>query len=95
PGRDMLLARAGKAFEEMRAVLGVAHRAPEEFRRDKVERFLRDAPLTREQIEEKIQQRTDARAAKDFAASDAIRDELAAQGVIVKDTPDGTVWTVR
>ncbi|MFH1724599.1 MAG: cysteine--tRNA ligase [Elusimicrobiota bacterium] len=33
-----------------------------------------------------------ARAKKDFAASDALRSELAGKGVIVKDTPAGSVW---
>ncbi len=35
------------------------------------------------------------RAVRDFAASDALRDELAAMGVEVRDTPDGPVTTVR
>ena len=33
-----------------------------------------------------------ARAAKDFAASDAVRDGLIAQGIEVRDTPDGAAW---
>ncbi|WP_027186272.1 cysteine--tRNA ligase [Desulfovibrio inopinatus] len=45
-------------------------------------------------VEALIQKRQDARKAKDFAASDAIRDELAAMHVEVKDTPEGTVWDV-
>jgi len=36
-------------------------------------------------IDEKIKERLAARAAKDFATSDRIRDELAAQGVQLKD----------
>jgi cysteinyl-tRNA synthetase len=38
--------------------------------------------------------RADARTAKDFAASDRLRDELAALGVAVKDTPAGQEWTL-
>ncbi len=38
--------------------------------------------------------RADARAARDFAASDRLRDELAALGVAVKDTPTGQEWTL-
>ena len=45
-------------------------------------------------IEERIAARTDARGAKDFAAADAIRDELAAQGVELLDGPQGTGWTI-
>ena len=33
-----------------------------------------------------------ARAARDFAASDAVRDDLAAAGVELRDTPEGTSW---
>ncbi|MEP6665211.1 MAG: cysteine--tRNA ligase [Nocardioidaceae bacterium] len=41
-----------------------------------------------------LQQRQDARARKDFAAADAIRDELRDAGVEVEDTPQGPRWTV-
>ena len=44
---------------------------------------------------ERIKQREQARAAKDWTASDAIRDELAAQGIYLMDTPDGTDWYQR
>jgi cysteinyl-tRNA synthetase len=53
----------------------------------------KDAPISRAEIDRLIGQRTDARAAKDFAASDAIRDQLAAQGVEVMDgDPLGWDW---
>lgn len=39
-----------------------------------------------------IKQREAARAAKNWAASDRLRDELAARKIAVKDTPDGPVW---
>ena len=43
-------------------------------------------------IEALIEKRTEAKKAKDFAASDAIRDELTAMGITIMDTADGTVW---
>ncbi|WP_104524554.1 cysteine--tRNA ligase [Blastococcus atacamensis] len=39
-----------------------------------------------------LEQRQAARARKDFAAADAIRDQLAALGLTVEDTPQGTRW---
>ena len=43
---------------------------------------------------ELIEERAAARAGKDFAASDRLRDELAALGVAVKDTPAGQEWSL-
>jgi cysteinyl-tRNA synthetase len=43
-------------------------------------------------IEDKIQERLAARAAKNWALSDQIRDELKARGIILKDSRDSTTW---
>ena len=43
-------------------------------------------------IDALVKARDAARAAKDFAKSDQIRDQLAAQGIILEDTPQGTRW---
>jgi cysteinyl-tRNA synthetase len=45
-------------------------------------------------IQTMITQRADARAAKDWAAADRIRDAIAAAGVALEDTADGTHWTL-
>ncbi|MGE4553222.1 MAG: cysteine--tRNA ligase [Desulfovibrionaceae bacterium] len=45
-------------------------------------------------VAELLEARQEARKAKDFARSDALRDELAALGVEVKDTPTGPDWDV-
>ena len=39
-----------------------------------------------------VAERTAAKKAKDFARSDAIRDQLAAKGIVITDTPQGPVW---
>jgi cysteinyl-tRNA synthetase len=39
-----------------------------------------------------LEERVAARAARDWARSDALRDELAAAGIVVEDTPDGQRW---
>ncbi len=46
-------------------------------------------------VEERLAARQAARRARDFAAADAIRDELAARGIEVEDTPQGPRWRRR
>jgi cysteinyl-tRNA synthetase len=51
-----------------------------------------EGELSAADIEALLDRRQAARAARDFAAADAIRDELSAAGVQIEDGPDGTTW---
>jgi cysteinyl-tRNA synthetase len=46
----------------------------------------------KEKIETLLEERTQAKKAKDFTRSDTIRDELISMGIAIMDTADGTVW---
>jgi cysteinyl-tRNA synthetase len=87
---DLTEIGAGLALlDELTGVLGVALDPALDVRR------ALDA-ATRAAIEALVAQRTAARAAKNWAESDRIRDELErAYGVVVKDTPQGAVWAVK
>jgi cysteinyl-tRNA synthetase len=50
------------------------------------------ARLDEAQIQQQIEARAAAKHARDFAAADRIRDELAGQGVLLKDSAAGTTW---
>jgi cysteinyl-tRNA synthetase len=50
--------------------------------------------LDAKQIDDLISDRTAARARKDFKESDRIRDQLAAMGVVIKDSKEGTTWEI-
>ena len=54
----------------------------------------RELGLEPQLLDEKIAARTAARKAKDFKESDRIRDELAAMGVVLKDSKEGTTWEI-
>ncbi len=46
-------------------------------------------------IADAIEARKAARAAKNFAESDRIRDELLVRGIVLKDGPEGTTWEIK
>jgi cysteinyl-tRNA synthetase len=47
-----------------------------------------------DRIERLVAARSAARARKDWEESDRIRDELAAMGILLKDSKDGTTWEI-
>ena len=44
------------------------------------------------EIESMIKEREEARKNKDWALSDELRDKLKEEGILVEDTPEGTIW---
>ncbi|KEI71666.1 cysteinyl-tRNA synthetase [Endozoicomonas elysicola] len=69
-------------------VLGILQRNPEAFLKS-------GADVDDAVIEDMIQQRNDAKKSRDFAEADRIRDELAAQGIILQDGREGTTWRIE
>ena len=48
--------------------------------------------IAEQEIERLIAERAEARKAKNFSRADEIRDKLAGMGVVLEDTPEGTIW---
>ncbi len=72
---------AAKVFDELCGVLGILYN--------------RKSNDLDAEIEKLIAQRQEARANKDWATADKIRDDLKARGIILKDTPQGVTWTME
>lgn len=92
-GRAVLL-RFREAVTRWDTLLGLFAQNPAAFLdalRDK--RALRRG-LDMDRVKALLAERQEARAAKDFARSDAVRDELSTLGVEVRDTPEGPVWDI-
>ena len=94
-GPAAALARKGvAALREHGRILALLEREPRVFLEEQRSLKLKETGLAEEDVEERIRERQEARRAKDFPRSDRIRDELAAQGVHLEDTPGGTRWRV-
>jgi cysteinyl-tRNA synthetase len=88
--RDRSAARAG-LLQNLAGLLGLLGRAPEAFLQGTADA----TGLTDAQIEERIAARAAAKKARDFATADRVREELAAQGVLLEDSAAGTTWRRR
>jgi cysteinyl-tRNA synthetase len=88
---EVLRTRSGAQAGLLRAlggVLGLLQRSPKDF----LQGGAAQGGLTAEMIETLIAERVAAKKARDFARSDAIRDDLKAQGVLLEDSAQGTSW---
>ncbi|GKV03234.1 hypothetical protein SLEP1_g15574 [Rubroshorea leprosula] len=86
------LAALEKIIREVLVVLGLMPMSYSEVLQQLREKALKRARLTEDQVLQKIEERTAARKNKDYEKSDAIRKDLAAIGIALMDTPEGTSW---
>jgi cysteinyl-tRNA synthetase len=73
-------------------VFGIFEQPPAAFLERVRTRAQQRAGLSTADIEAAIAARNAARGRKDFREADAIRERLRTQGILLEDTPSGTVW---
>ena len=81
-------ARLARTLVQLGDVLGVMQMAPGEF----LHAAAGDGDISPEDINRLIEERAQAKAAKDYAEADRIRERLTEQGIILEDGPGGTTW---
>ncbi len=87
-----LLHNNGAKIRELGAIMGLLIEDPVAHTTGLQDKLLEKLDLDQETIEKMIWERNMARRNKDWAKGDALRDELLARGVELKDGPDGTSW---
>ena len=81
-------------FHRVGAILGLFGEVAADFFEGLRQRRLSFLGIDEAFIDDAVVRRKQARADKDWAAADAIRDELTAAGIALKDGPQGTTWVV-
>lgn len=69
--------------------------SPEKFLKNLDDHILNMRKLSRKKIDEIVQKRERARETKNFKEADRLRQQLVEWGIIVQDSPEGTLWEVR
>ena len=91
--RYFTIASFVRQMEEVAEILGCFGQEPEAWLQQRRDLKARRTGLDLDRVEALLQRRQAAREARDWAAADAIRDEMAQLGVKVQDGPTGSTWT--
>jgi cysteinyl-tRNA synthetase len=86
---------AVESLRRLGRVLGLLQQAPAEYFGSKKREAIGDLGLSEAEVEGRIAERAQARAARDWKRADAIRDELLEKGIVLEDSPKGTTWKAR
>jgi cysteinyl-tRNA synthetase len=92
--RRRSIARLGREIRSVGQALGILGAEPSVYLAGRRDRLVRLRKIDVARVDELIAERAAARAAKEFARGDTVRDQLKLLGVEVKDTPQGTTWAV-
>jgi cysteinyl-tRNA synthetase len=83
------------SFKQLGAVLGILVSEPKEFITELTDLVLPELKVTREEIADQIDLRSKARDAKNWELSDKIRANLQQIGILLRDHPKGTLWSIE
>ena len=80
---------------ELYNILAIFEEEPTYFLNDLKNKYLAKLGMSAEEIESKIEERKEAKANKDYAKADEIRNSLDSAGIALLDGKDGTTWNIK
>jgi cysteinyl-tRNA synthetase len=90
-----LFAYALESFRSLGSVLGLMEHSAAEYFSSQHADAVASKGIDEGEIDKLVQERLDARAAKDWGRADEIRDLLTEKGIVLEDGPEGTTWKVK
>jgi cysteinyl-tRNA synthetase len=92
---DIIVQKVQTAFTDAGNIFGLFTEEPAAYFARQKESAIDARGISKEEIEKLIAARLQARGEKNWALADRIRNDLAAQGIILKDSPQGTQWSFK
>ncbi len=90
-----LLEKGLKYFSNMGWVFGLFRDDPEKYLDQQKKEGLKKLKLSEEEILKFIEERNAARKEKNWKRADEIRNDLLSKGIVLEDTPSGTLWKIK
>jgi cysteinyl-tRNA synthetase len=90
-----VLKKAFDYFAKMGWVFGLFREDPTAYIEKQKEEGLKRLNLSEEEIQKWIEDRNAARKQKNWKRGDEIRSDLFSKGIVLEDTPSGTIWKIK
>ncbi len=95
PDDLLLIEKSVTTLVKLAQILGILKESAEDFLRSRKQSILKDIDIDEDTINQLIEQRYQARQAKNWELGDQIRHKLLAYNIELKDGPDGTSWNTK
>jgi cysteinyl-tRNA synthetase len=82
-------------FKKIGWVFGLFSEDPEKYLNEQKKEGLKKRDLSEEEIFRCIEERNSARREKNWKKADTIRNDLLSKGIVLEDTPTGTIWKIK
>ena len=90
-----MLKQGSDHFIKIGSVFGLFREDPETYLNEQKKEGLKKLKISEEEILKWIEERNVARREKNWKKADEIRKDLLSKGIVLDDTPSGTIWKIK